>query len=205
MYAFFYGLLTGLLLSLMLGTVFFCLVQNSITNGFKSGIFISTGVIISDIILIVLSYFNAYLFPSGGTTELIVRICGALFLLIMGISNLRSHKKVLFPKADSKSPLILGSKGFMLNILNPANYFSWLAVAATLSNVLHFTNSQRWLYYAGALCSIFGIEMLISYGASWLKKYISATFLQRLDMVLGIVFIIFSLLLLKPLLFGKSS
>jgi threonine/homoserine/homoserine lactone efflux protein len=202
-YAFFYGLFTGLLLSLMLGTVFFCLVQNSITNGFKSGIFISTGVIISDIILIVLSYFNAYLFPSGGTTELIVRICGAVFLLIMGIGNLRSHKKVLFPQADSKSPFILGSKGFMLNILNPANYFSWLAVAATLGNVLHFSNSQRWLYYAGALCSIFGMEMLISYGAFWLKKYISATFLQRLDMVLGIVFIIFSLLLLKPLLLGK--
>jgi threonine/homoserine/homoserine lactone efflux protein len=202
-YAFFYGLFTGLLLSLMLGTVFFCLVQNSITNGFKSGIFISTGVIISDIILIVLSYFNAYLFPAGGTTELIVRVCGAVFLLIMGISNLRSHKKVLFPKADSKAPFILGSKGFMLNILNPANYLSWLAVASTLSNVLRFSSGQRWLYYSGALSSIFGMEMLISFGASWLKKYISATFLQRLDMLLGIVFIVFSLLLLKPLLLGK--
>jgi len=202
-YAFFYGLLTGLLFSLMLGTVFFCLVQNSITNGFKSGIYISIGVIISDIILIVLSYFNTYLFPSGGKTELIVRLCGAAFLLIMGISNLRSHKKVLFPVADSKKPLILGSKGFMINILNPANYLSWLAVAATVSNVLHFSNGQRWLYYTGALCSIFGMEILISFGASWLKKYISATFLQRLDMVLGIVFIVFSLLLLKPILLGK--
>lgn len=202
-YAFFYGLFTGLLLSLMLGTVFFCLVQNSITNGFKSGVYISAGVIISDIILIVLSYFNAYLFPPGGTTELIVRLCGALFLLIMGISNLRSHKKVLFPTAESKNPVILGSKGFMLNILNPANYLSWLAVAATLTNVMHFSSGQRWLYYTGALCSIFGMELLISFGASWLKKYISATFLRRLDMVLGIVFIVFSLLLLKPLILGK--
>ena len=31
---------------------------------------------------------------------MIVRICGAAFLLILGISNLRSHKKILFPKAD---------------------------------------------------------------------------------------------------------
>jgi threonine/homoserine/homoserine lactone efflux protein len=187
----------------MLGTVFFCLVQNSITNGFKSGVYIATGVIISDIILIVLSYFNAHLFPAGGTTEMIVRICGAVFLLIMGIANLRSNKKVLFPKADGKSPLVLGSKGFMLNILNPANYLSWLAVAATLTNVMHFSSGERGLYYTGALCSIFGMEMLISYGASWLKKYISAKFLHRLDVVLGIVFIVFSLLLLKPLLFGN--
>ncbi len=202
-YAFFYGLLTGFLLSIMLGTVFFCLVQNSITNGFKSGLYVATGVIISDMILIVLSYFNATIFPKGGTTELIVRIAGATFLLFMAYNNLFNKKQVLFPNADVKNPLLLGSKGFMLNILNPANYLSWLAVAATLTNVLHFTYGERWLYYAGALSAIFGMEMLISYGASGLKKFISPTFLLRLDMVLGILFIVFSLLLLKPLLFGK--
>ena len=184
----------------MLGTVFFCLVQNSIINGFKSGIYVAGGVIISDILLIVLGHFSASLFPTGGTTEMIVRICGAAFLLIMGISNLRSNKKVMFPAADNKTPLVLASKGFMLNVINPANYMSWLAVAATLTNVLHFSTSQTWLYYAGALCGIFSMEMLISFGASWLKKYISDKFLHRLDKVLGVVFIIFSLLLLKPLL-----
>jgi L-lysine exporter family protein LysE/ArgO len=202
-YSFFYGLLTGLILSSMLGTVFFCLVQNSIINGFKSGAWVATGVIISDIILIVLSYFSATLFPQGGHTEMIVRICGATFLLAMGISNLRSHKKILFPKADNKNPLLLASKGFMLNILNPGNYLSWLAVAATLNNVLHFSNGQRWLFYTGALSGIFGMEMLISFAATWFKKFISDKFLHRLDVILGIVFIIFSLLLLKPLIVGK--
>lgn len=202
-YAFFYGLLTGLILSSMLGTVFFCLVQNSIINGFKSGAFVATGVIISDIILILLSYFSATLFPQGGHTEMIVRICGAAFLLIMGIGNLRSHKQILFPKADNKKPYVLASKGFMLNVLNPGNYLSWLAVAATLHNVLHFSYSERWLYYTGALGGIFGMEMLISFAANWFKKFISDKFLHRIDVVLGIVFIIFSLLLIKPLIFGK--
>ena len=203
LYAFFYGLLTGLILSSMLGTVFFCLVQNSIINGFKSGAFVATGVIISDIILILLSYFSATLFPQGGHTEMIVRICGAIFLLAMGISNLRSHKKILFPKADNKNPFLLASKGFMLNILNPGNYLSWLAVAATLNNVLHFSNGQRWIYYTGALSGIFSMEMLISFAATWFKKFISDKFLHRLDVVLGIVFIIFALLLLKPLILGN--
>jgi threonine/homoserine/homoserine lactone efflux protein len=202
-YALFYGLFTGLILSSMLGTVFFCLVQNSIVNGFKSGAFVASGVIISDIILILIGHFSATLFPQGGNTEMIVRICGAIFLLIMGISNLRSHKKILFPKADNKNPYLLASKGFMLNILNPGNYLSWLAVAATLNNVLHFSNSERWFYYSGALMGIFGMEMLISFSASWFKKFISDKFLHRLDRVLGIVFIIFSLLLIKPLIFGK--
>ncbi len=200
MYAFFYGLLTGLILSSMLGTVFFCLVQNSIINGFKSGSFVATGVIISDVILIVLSYFSATLFPQSGNTEKIVRICGAVFLIIMGVRNIKSHKKILFPKADNKKPYLLASKGFMLNILNPGNYLSWLAVAATLDNVLHFSNGQRWLYYTGALSGIFSMEMLISFAATWFKKFINDKFLHRLNIVLGIVFIIFSFLLLKPLI-----
>ncbi|HCT22199.1 MAG TPA: lysine transporter LysE, partial [Chitinophagaceae bacterium] len=58
-YALLYGLGIGVVLSSMLGTVFFFLVQNSIANGFKSSVFIATGVITSDILLIVLSYFNA--------------------------------------------------------------------------------------------------------------------------------------------------
>lgn len=201
LYAFFYGLFTGLILSSMLGTVFFCLVQNSIINGFKSGAFVATGVIISDITLILIGHFSANLFPHGGRTEMIVRICGAVFLLVMGISNLRTHKKILFPKADNKNPLVLASKGFMLNALNPGNYLSWLAVAATLNNVLHFDNGERWLFYTGALAGIFGMEMLISFAANWLKRFISDKFLHRLDMVLGIVFIVFALLLLKPLVF----
>ena len=188
----------------MLGTVFFCLVQNSIINGFKSGAWVATGVIISDIILIILSYFSATLFPEGGNTEIIVRICGAVFLFIMGFSNLRIHKKILFPKADNKNPAVLASKGFMLNVLNPGNYLSWLAVAATLHNVLHFSAGERWLYYTGALTGIFGMEMLISFAATWFKQFISDKFLHRIDVVLGIVFIVFSFLLLRPIIFPNN-
>ena len=54
-----YGFLTGMVMSVMLGTVFFALVQNSIDYGFRTGIFIALGVIASDLLLITLSWFNA--------------------------------------------------------------------------------------------------------------------------------------------------
>ncbi len=194
-----YGLMTGLLLSIMLGTVFFCLVQNSIENGFKSGAFVAIGVIISDILMIVVSHLNASLLPGGSKAEMIVRVCGAVLLTVMGIGNLRSRKKPLFPGASGKHPLLLASRGFMLNLLNPANYLSWLGLAATLKNVLHYTTAQHYYFYTGALAGIFGMEMLISLGASQLKRFISERFLRRLDIAVGIVFLIFAVLLLKPL------
>jgi len=95
--AFWYGLGTGMVLSIMLGTVFFLLIQNSIDNGARSSIFIILGVITSDFIMIVASHFNAQLIPPGGTTEMIVRIIGGLFLIIYGVLNLTGKKSILYP------------------------------------------------------------------------------------------------------------
>ena len=149
-YALLYGLGIGVILSSMLGTVFFFLVQNSIANGFKSSIFIAAGVISSDIMLIVLSYFNANLFPSGGYAENLVRLGGALLLVIMGIGNIREHSKPQFAVPVYNSPWLLASKGFMLNALNPGNYISWLSISALLINVNHYTLGERWWFYVGA-------------------------------------------------------
>lgn len=199
-YALLYGLGIGVILSSMLGTVFFFLVQNSIANGFKSSIFIAAGVISSDILLIVLSYFNANLFPSGGYAENLVRLGGALLLVIMGIGNIRKHSKPQFAVPVYNSPWLLASKGFMLNALNPGNYISWLSISALLINVNHYTLGERWWFYVGALLSIFGMEILIALGAAKIKTYISEKFMRRLDLVLGIVFLVFAVVLLWPLL-----
>lgn len=199
--AYFNGLVTGFSLSIMLGTVFFCLIQNSIDNGFKSGYYIATGVIISDIMLIILSYFNSNLFPSGGKTEIIVRSCGAFILIFMGVSNIRTKKKILFPIAYNTNPLVLASKGFMLNLLNPANYINWLAISVMLVNVAHYEKEEVYLFYVGALSGIFITEILIAYFAALLKKYITEKFLRRLDVILGVVFVAFAFVLLKPLVF----
>ncbi|TAD93984.1 MAG: hypothetical protein EAY75_00550, partial [Bacteroidetes bacterium] len=114
-YAFFYGFGTGILLSSMLGTVFFCLVQNSIDNGVKSSLFICAGVIFSDILLIALTYFNADLIPKGSTTEMIVRLAGAALLMGMGISNFYKKATISFPHNKAKGMVLLAGKGFMLN------------------------------------------------------------------------------------------
>jgi L-lysine exporter family protein LysE/ArgO len=198
-YAFFYGLGTGILLSSMLGTVFFSLVQNSIDNGVKSSLFICTGVIVSDVVLIALTYFNADLVPKGSTTEMVVRLLGAAVLLAMGVGSFFKKTAMRFPHNRPGGMAILIGQGFMLNFFNPGNFISWLAISSMLVNVLHFTIGQRVWFYVGALLAIFVMELLISKGAVYLKRFISRRFLQRLNLVLGVVFIAFSLWLLWPL------
>ena len=46
------GLATGFVLSMMLGTVFFALIRNSISFGYTTGVWIALGVILCDSMLI---------------------------------------------------------------------------------------------------------------------------------------------------------
>lgn len=190
-----YGFLTGMVMSMMLGTVFFALVQNSIDYGFRTGVFISIGVITSDVILITLSWFNTELIPKGGTTDLVVRICGAVFLLLYGLSNLLKKEKAAYPKTENKQLLKYMSMGFLLNILNPGNYIGWLAITTQLKTVARYEVPKAALYFAGALGAIFLMECLIAWSASFLKPYITEQFLRLVNRLIGILFIAFGIAL----------
>jgi threonine/homoserine/homoserine lactone efflux protein len=190
-----YGFLTGMVMSMMLGTVFFALVQNSIDYGFRTGVFISIGVIASDVILITLSWFNTELIPKGGTTDLVVRICGAVFLLLYGLSNLLKKEKAAYPKTENKQLLKYMSMGFLLNILNPGNYIGWLAITTQLKTVARYEVPKAALYFAGALGAIFLMECLIAWSASFLKPYITEQFLRLVNRLIGVLFIAFGIAL----------
>ena len=182
-------------MSIMLGTVFFALVQNSIDYGFRTGVFISLGVITSDLILIVLSWFNSELITPGSTTDLIVRICGAIFLLLYGFSHLLKKEKASYPKTEKKQLAKFMTMGFLLNISNPGNYIGWLAVTTQLKTVARHEVNEAALYFTGALGAIFLMECLIAWSASFLKPYITDQFLILVNRLVGVLFIAFAIAL----------
>lgn len=198
--AFWYGLGTGMVLSVMLGTVFFLLIQNSIDNGARSSIFIISGVITSDFLMIVASHFNAQLIPQGGTTEMIVRTVGAMFLIIYGILNITGKKNALYPESPKSKIGVLFSMGFLLNIMNPGNFIAWLAISSQIALVFNYTIHQAILFYIGALSAILIMELIISYLAAKLKKLFTSRLLAGISKVVGVLFIGFAIFLLIPVL-----
>ena len=50
----------GLLLSFMIGPVFFVLLETGATKGFRAGLVFDLGVIFADIIFLVIAYFSSY-------------------------------------------------------------------------------------------------------------------------------------------------
>lgn len=200
LYALLYGFGTGVVLSSMLGTVFFSLIQTSIDYGVRTTMYISIGVIVSDILLIGLTYFNAELIPESGATEMIVRIIGAMVLVGMGVSNLVRRATVSFPIANASGKWMMAGKGFMLNFFNPGNFISWLSVSVLLAEVLKFKIEERIFFYTGALAAIFFAEIAIAYSAHYLRRFITNQFLHWLNLLLGLIFCGFGIALLWPVL-----
>lgn len=199
--SFFNGFGTGFVLSTMLGTVFFYLIQNSIDNGFKSGISIALGVIISDVILISLSSLNSYIIPEGGTTELIVRMVGAGLLLFIGFYSIfKKTAATIYPSTKKLTVPMYMVNGFVLNFINPANFFMWVGISATLHNSDGYTATKMIIYFSGALLAIFLTEIFISYSASKLKRYLDERAMTIVNVLSGIAFLIFAGVVLWPVM-----
>ncbi len=195
--AFLYGLGTGMVLSLTLGTVFFILIQNSIDNGYKGGILIALGVITSDAVLITLSVFGTSMLPPVNHAETIVSLAGGLLLLIMGLNSwFKKKARISYPRTKLGNLVYFFTTGFVLNLLNPANFFSWVAITAYVNASLGYSNAQISVYFVGCLLAIFLTEVAISVFADRLKRYFTPKVLLYVNRISGSVFLFFGLRLL---------
>jgi L-lysine exporter family protein LysE/ArgO len=187
------GLLTGVILSLMLGTVFFSLIKNSLSSGYKTGIYIAAGVILCDVLFISLAILSTEFAKFLENNQNTISVIGGVVLMLMGISMILRAK----PKPDagkdfqssSKSVLYYIGNGFLLNILNPVNFFSWLAISSVLKIKFHYQISDQIIYFSACLFSIFIVEIAIAYFASLLKKRMTDKVVQRINQTSGLVFI----------------
>ncbi len=194
------GLLSGIALSLMLGTVFFFIIQNSLDHGFKTGFLISVGVVISDLLLIALSMMGSEMLPSFSGFKTAMTIIASALLMFMGYRSFTKNSSALWSPGKGESrAFFLAANGFMLNIINPANAVNWFAIALYLKDVEQYTTLQRTLFFSGALATIVLTEVGIAWGASSLKRFLSEKVLQWINRITGLIFIGFAIYLLFPL------
>lgn len=180
----------------MLGAVFFVLIQHSIDYGYKSGYFIAAGVLLSDMIYILMSVFGTKSLPSIPYIDLIITILGFTLLLILGIVNIVKGKvSIFYPKTQSGSNAYYFSKGFLLNALNPVNFFFWVGVTTTMRNS-HYSENQLYVFLISCQVAIFFCQVGVAYGAQRIKKFIKEDKILLINKIIGVMFIFFAFKLL---------
>lgn len=197
------GLLTGILFTLTFGTVFFSIIQTSIKRGLNKALFIATGVLLSDAFYISLTILGTtFIADEMHKYDTEIRLVGFIFLLILGIKSI--IKKEIDHTNDAalteKRNILYAMKGIMLNSINPMILISWMGVTTYIESAENFNLNQVLVFYTFVLITMFATMFGISYFAGKLKHVLSANNLHRLNVLSGIVFLIFALVIVWPII-----
>ncbi len=183
------GFVTGLVLSFGFGSVFFALIQDSIQYGYKAGIKISFGVVFGDILMIIFAYVGTSFLPNIPNFGLYSRIFGSVLLISLGLVQFRKRK------APSKMQefrlarfFYFFGKGFLLNVINPVNFISWMIVSASLKGYKYDLLDET-LFFTTCILVIFLMESGFAIFSDKIKTKLHDNTILYIKYASGFVFI----------------
>ncbi|MCC7297308.1 MAG: LysE family transporter [Bacteroidia bacterium] len=182
-------------MSVLLGVIFFMLIQVGLKHGWKHGITIAFGVITGDILFVVLAIgFTAYISAFLKTQEHTASIIGGLVLLVMGLTTI-FKKRNTAPETElsgMRKARDFYLKPFIINLLNPANAAWWLGLYS-MPPAVNYNLQQKIVFAFGAVLTVFFTEVGIAATASRLKSYITPKILKNVDYAAGLVLLAFGI------------
>lgn len=205
------GIISGLILSFLIGPVFFVLLETSIKKGVKNAIFIDVGVIISDVLYLLLAYFFAQKVNEVLSDNHYVKYIAALVFITMGVVSImtrdkpKKKKQIDIDEVLKEEPTIktrfrkrtaigLILKGIGLNAINPGVLIYWIAACTAATEKLHVSENQMIYYFGATLLTMFGIDLLKIYFARKLKTKMTPKMISNISVVIGIFFIVFGIM-----------
>ncbi|TVP43639.1 MAG: LysE family translocator [Mongoliibacter sp.] len=194
------GIGMGLVLSAMIGPVFFALITNSIENGFRHTVVLALGILFSDLIYVLITYFGVSFFSQNPYFEIILGFVGGIILIAFGINSF--FKKNLSRPNSGGLPLPKAGKtkgffkGFSINGVNPFVLLFWISIAGLVSLKDKFGRADITLYYIGILGTVFSIDLLKAYVAKQLRAFITPRVMGLLNRVVGVLLVLFGLRLI---------
>lgn len=206
----FKAVVTGLILSMMIGPAFFLLLETSIKKGIRTALFFDFGILTSDLIYISIAYvFYAEVAKiMEGHNELLKIIGGVLFIVFGVISiikkpSVKNQEEIDNSSQSNKDNWLQFLKGLMLNMANPMVIFYWFSVMA-LSAKHGANNVFETILFLGIMLTVFfSIDLLKIMGAKKLRPFITDPVLQSLNRITGSILTLFGLVLLLQGLLDK--
>lgn len=195
------GILTGFILSIMIGPVFFLLLETSIRKGIRAAIAFDLGVFLSDLIYIIIAliFYSEVSKITSGEYGHIISIVGGIILVIFGAVTLlkkpKEDKKEAEKQLNSakKDLILLGLKGFLLNFANPGVIFYWITVIALGADGKKSANNaideSTYWYILIIMVTFFSVDLLKIIGAKKLRPFITDNVLVGLNRLIGIIII----------------
>jgi threonine/homoserine/homoserine lactone efflux protein len=187
------GILFGFLLTLMIGPVFFALIQTSIEKGFASGASMAVGIALSDATYVLIASMGVAVLANSPEFQAWLGVLGGFIMLTFGIGNIQkkvveNRESVSVDATNNTFRQIM--KGFLLNGINPFVLIFWFGIAA-----LNYNHSleQKTAFFVGILLTVLLTDFLKAFTANKLRRWLTPLFMNRMNKLVGIALIIFSI------------
>jgi threonine/homoserine/homoserine lactone efflux protein len=193
----FKGIVSGLVLALLIGPVFFSIIQTSIERGFLSGVLVAIGVSISDAFYIFLAYMGLSQVFSNGDNQRYMAYLGGIILFAFGVYYLfiKSRRILDFKSVNIKStsPWRLISKGFIINGLSPMVLIFWLGTVSVATGEFGYTTTTQVVtFFSAILATVLLTDIIKAKLADKLRTVMTPRLVRVMNLILGVVMLIFA-------------
>jgi threonine/homoserine/homoserine lactone efflux protein len=178
------GFISGCLVSISLGFIFFLLIETAISSGWKASISVILGVLLGDSLLLAIA-----LFFSQSLSQVLSEMgdglqwaAGSMFLG-MGLYQLTHPRTTKETSIKGGSTLFV--QAFLINLGNPSNWTFWL-VLYSAPPVSYAQLSGKWAFGLSALASIVACSLLVSCIAAKSGRYLPDKTVLRINQAVSV-------------------
>lgn len=192
----------GFFMALMIGPVFFMLIQTSILKGAKAAIIFDLGVILGDVSFILMAYYGSKTWLEKVKDNPNLFLFGGIVLIIYGIvtyfdkKNKKENSTDTPILLDKKNYLKLFFKGFFLNFINVGVLAFWLGVVVVVAPTLQMQESAIFWYFTKVIVAYFITDLIKIILAKQLKSKMTPLIVYRFKKIMAILLIIFGVILI---------
>lgn len=192
------AILIGFILSLVLiGPVFFLLLETSVSRGWKAAVTLNLGVITADVFCILIAYFGSKDLALAIQNNPSIYIFGGFFILIYGLVMYVSKPNVKMRNVNvvNKNYFKTFMNGFLLNLLNIGVIVFWFFIVSTV--VIQYPNQNDTLLYMGiVLATFFSIDLGKIFLAQKVKDSFTVRRIFYLKKTIGFILMIFGIIVI---------
>lgn len=197
----FKGFELGIVLALLVGPVFFTIIQTSIESGFWRGVLVVIGVSLSDILYVTICYFGFAQVLTDSDLKVYMAYAGGALLIGFGAYHLfiKSRVRGEGPRnpVSEKRLYRFVIKGFLINGMTPMVLFFWIGTVSLATIDFGYTKvSEFALFFSSLLGTVLITDVAKAYLAGRLGTLVTPQSLRIMNIVLGIVLIFFGFRLL---------
>lgn len=195
------GIKIGIILALLIGPVFFAIIQTSIERGFTKGVLVSLGVSLSDVIYVVICCLGLIRLVENESVRGQMAYIGGGILIVFGIYYLavktRNRKAPAVQHIEERKSIRYFLKGFVINAFSPMVPVFWIGTLSIVTIDFGYTkNSEIVVFYAAVLLTCLATDIAKAYLADRLRRIVTPARMVVMNALVGVALIIFGIRLL---------